>query len=689
MDISVPALYRSIMTDLAFSHYDKNYVLKRLAAEGMKFLTVELPKISAAVLRGLEGGSFDRTELTSFSFKGSTLRFMEKLLNEIFCSKSGMLLSVPSGNAIAAVRQLCEYTYKLGIPNSKDIEKKAISSFINNEEELEKVGNDPEVIGFANQLRKDFETYYPEISRVDIIGILSEFRPRATAGTFVGSDELYFIEKISTSASTRPVFSKALDGFYKPYPGAKFGPKKVEGVYSSSTCSVKPVYEPNHSELLLVPKDSRGPRTICRETLKRVETQMAFFDYMVDKLPKISNGAINFRDQLVNRQIAEKSSVTKEYATLDLKDASDRVSYKVVRKIFENSPGLSWFLKGSRRATHVSLDKVVHLIGARAPLRLSKLAGMGSGLTFPTMSLLISLAICRIVKTKFSNLSYEYIRSCVFVYGDDICVPSKWAADSAIALAKIGLKVNTKKSFVHGNFRESCGGDYYAGVDVTPTRMKLSNSKAVVLTPGRIELANNANAMKQLYEHSKELFKKGFFKTARYIVSVCDRAYSVLFNCDMPCGAFDSECSYLVNYTKGTGHLDVDQSTKMITIRPERIGNLDNHKIVSKNGRSFTLDVHKGLSSKLSTVDRGKAGASESAIQKMTMDRLKPTASLAFGEVTTPRTLTFAKADVPNTFLINPISHDRDRWLEKHRSEKTVYGMACVIYYATCHRAFF
>jgi hypothetical protein len=66
---------------------------------------------------------------------------------------------------------------------------------------------------------------------------------------------------------------------------------------------------------------------------------------------------------------------------------------------------------------------------------------------------------------------FRYSRS-VYVYGDDLIVPAEEAPAIVAGLEAFGLKVNAAKSFWTGKFRESCGRDYYDGVDVTPVYVR-------------------------------------------------------------------------------------------------------------------------------------------------------------------------------------------------------------------------
>jgi len=60
----------------------------------------------------------------------------------------------------------------------------------------------------------------------------------------------------------------------------------------------------------------------------------------------------------------------------------------------------------------------------------------------------------------------------VRVFGDDIIVPVDHVHSVIRSLEYFGLKVNSRKSFWNGQFRESCGREYYAGQDVSIVRVR-------------------------------------------------------------------------------------------------------------------------------------------------------------------------------------------------------------------------
>jgi len=98
---------------------------------------------------------------------------------------------------------------------------------------------------------------------------------------------------------------------------------------------------------------------------------------------------------------------------------------------------------------------------------------MGNGFTFELESLIfyaLTVATCRI----------EGIRPDVTVYGDDIICPPSAVALLTSVFAFCGLTINKSKSYTEGPFRESCGTDYFKGVNVRPYYSKTRFSSATL-----------------------------------------------------------------------------------------------------------------------------------------------------------------------------------------------------------------
>lgn len=123
-------------------------------------------------------------------------------------------------------------------------------------------------------------------------------------------------------------------------------------------------------------------------------------------------------------------------------------------------------------------------------LELRKFASMGSALCFPIEAMVFaSIVAYSIISQSGRQPSHESLlkaTSQFTVYGDDIIVPSETGSGVIACLEASGLKVNYDKSFLTGLFRESCGGDYYAGVDVTPVYCRRWDDTGTLRSPDNI-----------------------------------------------------------------------------------------------------------------------------------------------------------------------------------------------------------
>lgn len=164
---------------------------------------------------------------------------------------------------------------------------------------------------------------------------------------------------------------------------------------------------------------------------------------------------IDLTDQSRNRDAARRASLDGSLATIDLSNASNSISYWVVRLLLPQD----WFhLMDITRTHRVQLpDGTWH--------ELEMFSAMGNGFTFELESILFYA----IVK---SAMELDNTDGEILVYGDDIVCPTESVNAVISALQGCGFLVNGKKSFWHGSFRESCGGDFYAGHNITPLKLR-------------------------------------------------------------------------------------------------------------------------------------------------------------------------------------------------------------------------
>jgi hypothetical protein len=190
----------------------------------------------------------------------------------------------------------------------------------------------------------------------------------------------------------------------------------------------------------------------------------------------------------VNRVLARVGSLTDQLVTIDLESASDSLGMKMLERILPR--------------TFLSLLKTLRcpatkLPGNREVLDLNMVSTMGNGFTFPLQTMLFS-AVCIAVYRYFrvgvnlfaapsgsDVLVKRFLRSAedsgswgltgfrnLAVFGDDIIVEKSVARYVIRVLELLGFVVNGEKTFVEGPFRESCGADYFKGVNVRGVYIK-------------------------------------------------------------------------------------------------------------------------------------------------------------------------------------------------------------------------
>jgi hypothetical protein len=290
--------------------------------------------------------------------------------------------------------------------------------------------------------------------------------------------------------------------------------------------------------VISVPKTLKTPRIIAIEPTCMQYAQQAIARPLVELLEcdRISKRFLGFRDNVPNQYLARKGSVDGSLATLDLSEASDRVSNQLVNILFQRHSHLMDAIDASR-------SRLADVPGYGV-IPLTKFASMGSALTFPIEAMVfLTLVFCGIENAKGSSLSVKDIKSYtgkVRIYGDDIIVPVEMTQDVIRCLEAFGFKVNLHKSFWNGHFRESCGKDYFKGTDISVVncRRNLPSSRQHVQEIiSTVALRNN-------------LYKKGMELTAGYLDSLLSKVmkyYPVV-----------GENSPLLGRVNGNGVYDVD-----------------------------------------------------------------------------------------------------------------------------------
>jgi hypothetical protein len=212
------------------------------------------------------------------------------------------------------------------------------------------------------------------------------------------------------------------------------------------------ILETNGNVLFTVPKNADIERCACKEPDLNMFMQKGLGNKIRTKLKRKAN--INLNDQNVNKQLARIGSIDDSLSTLDLSSASDSVTTELVRLLLPHN----WFVAlDSVRSHYTDVEGIIH--------RNEMFSSMGNGFTFELESL-IFYALTR------TTAYFRGVSGVISIYGDDIICPSKIAHDLIFVLKLFGFSTNNDKSFINGPFRESCGGHFYNGFDVTPFFLK-------------------------------------------------------------------------------------------------------------------------------------------------------------------------------------------------------------------------
>jgi len=449
---------------------DRKVYARRAAAEGSEFRIRGLASLRVDLLTGLETGQL----VISGRFclkRGTRLpRFMYGAWAAVF-NDDGCLRVVPNALAVACLSQLTTVFSKLPGSYPQSAEQAVLDRFIANEEML------------AVPWGEDRASFVPLGAKITAREIL---RRASNLIRYVLTDltPLDIMPSHGSGASAcrtqpwaryaaAPRYCREIDRIWGYADLFVSGVNHLDSVLSDS---LMPITEelPKVARVLLVPKDYRGPRLISCEPRELMFIQQGLMWKLYNHLEQhpVTRGLVNFTDQSINQRLAHEASITGALATLDLKDASDLIRWDVVQRLFPPN-WVEAFSASRSGATLLPTGETVVL---------NKFAPMGSSLCFPVMALTIWAVL-----TAASPPDTK-----VFVYGDDLIIPSVLTERAISVLEAFDLKVNVSKSFSVGPFRESCGKEYVQGSDVTPLRLKAYPTDEVRDSASLIAFANCA-----------------------------------------------------------------------------------------------------------------------------------------------------------------------------------------------------
>lgn len=418
---------------------------RRTASEGLKFISSVMPSIMTEFLLYLETGN---SIYSNVAVKRGTV--YPTFLNGLFCLTTDEECNV---NAFKSLYQILVGFKKLKGPYSQKVLNDSEDKFVATDASLIHDENhfDDLIIetaaGFVSEVFKDTDS-------LDYVE--KHFRPRPGPGAT--NTPLHTLERYSPKNLRSPELEAMMcEWFYVNY---TYLHDHVS--HSNITSLWKRGYDECKSRFKFVHKTLGKPRGICIE-----ENEMQFMQqglkalmYKLIENHPLTKGKVNFASQDVNRTLALESSASRKYCTIDMSDASDRISRDLVFKIFKYNPNMLHLLNNlsTRIITMPSGD-----------INCNKFSPMGSGICFPIMSI-VHWSLIRAIL--YLSLLPDYHMDDFYVYGDDLIIPQDTYEAVTTLLERFGMKLNINKSFSKSFFRESCGMDAFNGVKVTPVYFK-------------------------------------------------------------------------------------------------------------------------------------------------------------------------------------------------------------------------
>jgi hypothetical protein len=433
---------------VADSARDKETIVRRLDHEGLAFATLTLPLLSAGLFQYLETGLVC---YPSYKLKKDTGHpvFLQGLFRLAYRSCEHQT------RAIQFIYQISVMFKKLKGPYPDSVLRKQLSDFVVVDRELGELNIfTSHNLPLLQQARANITELFRDFN-LDSIDVLPRPGPGST-NTKVEKHMRYRPHTLYTQIDTvLPYYDYFLVNGYDIVHQTKL----YQALYN------KPVKH-QRARFKFVHKQVGKARGICLEENETQYLQQAFkraiYSYIQNH--PITSGKVCFDDQSVNASLALLASIDLKNATIDMSEASDRVLRVLVSYLFEETCLHDILMALSTKWIDLPFE-----VDGISEVEINKFAPMGSGLCFPIMA----LVHWTLLRSIYQNSEYEESQlNEVYVYGDDIIIPSFMAGSVYTIFPRFGMKINVAKSYYRSHFRESCGIHAYKGVNITPVFVK-------------------------------------------------------------------------------------------------------------------------------------------------------------------------------------------------------------------------
>ena len=480
---------------------DHKTIVSRFEDEGFSFLTITLSNFCKDFEKSLDRGFVAHDTFLGFKRRGGLPVFLRGFLELIFDSNSGRLLDVPCHDAIFAIRQVTLAFGKVNLECAPKRVRRAYAKYVECDMDVRESDRRLDPLLREEFNRASLLLWSNAFSSADNRLYNEELRPSHSSGAVA--------ERLSSNEKWRlSDWTERLDSVLPTEellcPSWSLSQERLQLLNIREPGDEIPL------RIIDVPKTLKTPRIIAIEPAAHMFVQQGVLRILQEELYSDKVGHfIRWDSQLPNQEKALEGSLTGSLATLDLSEASDRVSNQLVRDMLCRHPHLFKVVDACRsRKADVPGHGVV---------RLAKFASMGSALCFPFEAMvfltIVLVGIARELRRPVDRHLINEMLGLVRIYGDDIIVPVEYVHSVIGALESFGLKVNADKSFWNGKFRESCGKEYYDGHDVSVARVRSvfpTRRKDVTEIISTVSLRN-------------QVYKLGLWETAGFLDSLLER----------------------------------------------------------------------------------------------------------------------------------------------------------------------
>lgn len=534
------------------------FIAARTKKEGEEFLTISLPSFASDFERSLADG-----QLTAARFQrwkkdaAGRPRFLGFFMSRLF-DEQGRLRDDVDPDVVAFVRQITLMCKKTHGTASEERRTAALGSYTDVERDIDLAWSNDDFRKVARVIMSSILARDPE--GFNASDIRPKHGPGATAEGFTPNGKWTF-----------SIWHDRLEKVFPYSHHCLLNENFVEEMTKEGRVDFRDERDEQPVKVVFVPKTVKTPRVIAIEPSCMQYIQQGLMDYLVPLIESgfYTKGRVNFTDQTKNQGLALLSSANESFATLDMKEASDRVSYAHAKHLFSVSPAL-WAVVEACRSRSAKLPDGQTVV-------LKKFASMGSALCFPVEAMVF---FCTIVTYRLAfhampitpDNIFQMSRD-VYVYGDDIVVPVDEAPAICDYLEAQGLRVNRDKSFWSGKFRESCGMDAYDGQDVTPVycRYPVPNDR------------KDAKALTSYVALANGLHSRGLWQSAAFVRVLVEDILGKI-----PASAVEGEglrwstFSKLTDVSRWNSRLHCFEVKTWVPVTVERKDRLDGHAALMK-----------------------------------------------------------------------------------------------------------